>query len=366
MQLATAMSKSRSRIRPVRTRNRLKKSAAAPSTTPLTPERILQLGTGFFASRAVLSAAELGVFTELDAGPLDGETLRARLQLHPRGARDFFDALVALGLLKREHGLYSNTAEAAQFLVRGKPGYMGGILEMCGTRLYGYWDMLNEALSTGQPQNEMRNGGEPFGEIYATQEKLESFLNGMTGISLASARSIAQKFPWKYYKTFADVGAAQGAVPAQVALAHPHLRGVGFDLPVVQHVFEKYIQGQGLSDRVRFQSGNFFKESLPSVDVIIMGHILHDWDLDQKQVLIRKAFQALPPGGSFIVYEALIDDDRSKNAFGLLMSLNMLIETVGGFDYTGADCQQWMRNAGFRETRVEHLEGPHSMVIAVK
>ena len=363
MKLTATLPKARSRIKSVRATNRLRKPEATPATTP---ERILQLGTGFFASRTVLSATELGVFTELDGGPLDGETLRARLELHPRGSPDFFDALVALGLLKREHGLYSNTAEAAQFLVRGKPGYMGGILEMCGARLYGYWNSLNEALSTGQPQNEMRNGGEPFAEIYSTQEKLESFLNGMTGISMASARAIAQKFPWKYFKTFADVGAAQGAVPTQVALAHPHLRGVGFDLPIVRPVFEKYIQRHGLADRVRFQPGNFFKEPLPTADVIIMGHILHDWDLDQKQVLIRKAFEALPPGGAFVVYEALIDDDRSQNAFGLLMSLNMLIETAGGFDFTGADCQQWMREAGFRETRVEHLDGPHSMVVGVK
>ena len=97
-----------------------------------------------------------------------------------------------------------------------------------------------------------------------------------------------------------------------------------------------------------------------------MGHILHDWDLDQKKMLIRKAYDALPAGGSFIAFDAVIDDDRSQNAFGLLMSLNMLIETPGGFDYTGADCQGWLKEAGFRETRVEYLVGPDSMVVGVK
>jgi hypothetical protein len=97
-----------------------------------------------------------------------------------------------------------------------------------------------------------------------------------------------------------------------------------------------------------------------------MGHILHDWNLDEKRFLIRKAHEALPEGGALIVYESIIDDDRSKNAFGLLMSLNMLIETAGGFDYTGEDCMHWMREVGFRETRVEHLVGPDSMVVGIK
>ena len=104
---------------------------------------------------------------------------------------------------------------------------------------------------------------------------------------------------------------------------------------------------------------------MPKADVIVMGHILHDWDLTQKANL-RRAFDALPKGGAVIVYDAIIDDDRRENAFGLLMSLNMLIETSGGFDYTGADCQVWMREAGFSETRVEPLVGPDSMVIGLK
>ena len=108
------------------------------------------------------------------------------------------------------------------------------------------------------------------------------------------------------------------------------------------------------------------KDELPQADVVLMGHILHDWDLPTKKMLIQKAFNALPQGGAFVVYEAIIDDDRSKNAFGLMMSLNMLIETPGGFDYTGADCSGWMKEAGFTSTRVEPLVGPDSMVIGIK
>lgn len=121
-----------------------------------------------------------------------------------------------------------------------------------------------------------------------------------------------------------------------------------------------------MSERLRFQAGDFFNEELPKVDVLTMGHILHDWGREEKKMLVAKAYRALTPGGSLVVYDSIIDDDRSKNVFGLLMSLNMLIETPAGFDYTGADCMEWMKEAGFREAHVEHLAGPDSMVVGIK
>jgi hypothetical protein len=327
----------------------------------------MQLGLGFWASKTLLSAVELGLFTELAGGPLDAATLGDRLGLHPRGLRDFLDALVSLRLLERDAGgLYANTTEADTFLDRAKPSYLGGMLEMANARLYPFWGGLTEALRTGRPQNEARSGGNFFDALYAEPGRLEGFLGAMTGLSLGAARAIARKFPWRRYKTFVDVGGAQGGLPVEVALAHPHLTGGNFDLPGVGPVFERYAARHGLGERLRFYPGDFFKDPLPSADVLVMGHILHDWDLAEKLALLRKAYDALPEGGALIVYEALIDDDRRENTLGLLMSLNMLIETPGGFDYTGADCQAWMKEVGFKQTSVEHLAGPDSMVVGVK
>ena len=334
-----------------------------------TPERILGLGLGFWGSKTLLSAVEIGLFTELaKEGPLELEALSERLMLHPRSARDFLDALVALGMLERDgNDQYANTPETDLFLDRAKPTYVGGMLEMANARLYPFWGSLTEALRTGQMQNEAKGGGEHFfAAIYADPSRLEGFLKGMTGISLGSAMAIANKFPWDQYETFVDVGAAQGGLPVQVALAHTHLSGGGFDLPPVGPVFEEYVDSYDLSDRLRFYPGDFFEDPLPTADVLVMGHILHDWSLEEKRLLLNKAYEALPENGALIVYEALIDDERRENAFGLLMSLNMLIETAGGFDYTGADCSSWMREAGFRETYVEHLVGPDSMVVGIK
>ncbi len=327
----------------------------------ITPENILKLGMGFWASKTLLSAVELGVFSALAKAPADLETLRTKLGLHPRSARDFLDALVALKLLQREDGIYRNTPDTGFFLDKAKPSYIGGLLEMANARLYGFWGSLTEALRTGELQNESKHGGDPFAAIYATPETLRGFLRAMSGISAGAARVLAEKFPWKDYKTVMDVGAAEGIVPVTIAQAHSHLRAIGFDLPAVQPVFENFAARQGLADRVKFHAGNFFDDPLPAADVIVMGHILHDWDLTQKKLLLAKAFAALPKGGALIVYDAMIDDDRCENAFGLLMSLNMLIETPGGFDYTGADCKAWMQDAGFVSTRVEPLAGSESM-----
>ena len=332
-----------------------------------TPERILQTGLAFWPAKTLLSAIEIGVFTELARGPEGFDALSGRLGLHPRSSRDFLDTLVALGFLSREGDRYSNTKETDLFLDRKKPSYVGGMLEMANHRLYPFWGHLTEALRTGMPQNEIRTGGPGlFETLYADPARLKEFLAAMTGISHGANLTIARAFPWKDHKTFVDVGTAQGDLAAQVALANPHLTGKGFDLPEVAPIFEEYAAAVGVADRVAFEPGDFFKQDLPKADVVLMGHILHDWDLPTKKMLIRKAFDALPKGGALIVYEAIIDDDRSKNAFGLMMSLNMLIETPGGFDYTGADCSGWMREAGFSATRVEPLVGPDSMVIGTK
>jgi hypothetical protein len=272
-----------------------------------------------------------------------------------------------LGFLKRSGDTYSNTDETDLFLDKRKPSYLGGMLEMANARLYRFWGSLTEALRTGRLQNEAKTGEAHFFQaLYADPARLRAFLKAMSGLSHGANMAIAKQFPWAKYKTFADLGAAQGDLATQIALANPHLTGVGFDLPECGPCFEEYVEANGVNDRVRFEPGSFFTDALPKADVITMGHILHDWDLEQKRMLVKKAFDALPAGGALVVYDAIIDDDRSKNTFGLMMSLNMLIETEGGFDYTGADCIGWMKEAGFKECYVEHLVGPDSMVVGLK
>jgi hypothetical protein len=336
-------------------------------STPPSADRVEQVSFGFMASKVLFSAIEFGLFTELAKESMDAAEIQKRCGLHPRGVRDFLDTLVALRMLERRGEIYSNTSETDFYLDRAKPTYIGHYIEIQSLRGYQLFDKVSEALRTGEPQNEIKSGDEDWVDaMYRTPERLRFFLRGMTGHSLPSAMAIARKFPWGKYRTFADVGTAEGCLPVQVAIAHPQLVGEGFDLPAVRPFFDEYIASFHLQDRVKFRVGDFFKEPLPAADVLVMGMILHDWSLDVKMALLKKAYDALPRGGALIVYDHLIDDERRKNVAGLLMSLIMLVETQGGFDYTGADCCKWMREAGFSETRVEQLTGIESMVVGIK
>jgi SAM-dependent methyltransferase len=334
---------------------------------PPTPAAILQTGLAFWPAKTLLSAIELGVFTELAGGAETLEWLRTRLGLHPRSARDFFDTLVALGFLTRDDGRYANTAETDLFLDRRKPSYIGGILEMANARLYRFWGDLTEALKTGEPQNEIKQTGKPmFDELYSDPARLEQFMEAMQGVSLGNFHALAAKFDFSKYKTVCDVGGATGQLSMILATHHPHLQCLSYDLPVVAPIAERAIAAAGLTDRVTAVSGDFFADPLPQADVITMGMILHDWNLDRKMQLIRAAYEALPEGGAFIIIENLIDDARRENAFGLMMSLNMLIEFGDAFDYTGADFRRWCGQVGFKRFEVIHLDGPSSAAVAYK
>lgn len=294
-----------------------------------------------------------------------------RLGLHPRALHDFLDALVALHLLDRDgdgpQATYRNTADGAVFLDKNSPAYVGGILEMANARLYPFWGGLTEGLRTGQPQNELRQGkGSPFEVIYADEARLKQFLRAMQGIQMGNVMALAEKVDFSRYATLCDVGGANGSLAALVSDRHRHLQCTSFDLPVVAPVARRHVEAMGASSRVSVVGGDFFRDRLPRADVVTMGNILHDWDEAQKKALVKKAYDAVNPGGMFIAIEAVIDDARRKNAFGLLMSLNMLIELPGGFDYTGAQFDGWCREAGFARTEIVHLAGPSSAAIAYK
>ncbi len=335
------------------------------------PSRIMEVGLGFWPSKVLLSAIELGLFTELGAKSMNAGELQGALGLHPRANPDFFDTLVALRFLERDGdgpaASYRNTEETAMFLDRRSPQFMGGFLEMANSRLYGFWGDLTDGLRTGRAQNEIKHTGAPmFAELYSKPERLEQFMDAMSGISAANFQALADKFDFSRYRTLCDVGGATGQLSMLVARTHPHLQCTSADLPAATRIAERKIAAAGLADRVSAKSMDFFAEPLPQADVITMGMILHDWNLEKKMHLVRAAYDALPAGGAFIAVENIIDDQRRENAFGLMMSLNMLIEFGDAFDFTGADFAGWCRAVGFSSTEIIPLAGPASAAVAYK
>ena len=241
------------------------------------------------------------------------------------------------------------------------------MLEMANNRLYPFWNNLEEGLKTGKPQNETKTGDAPiFEAIYADQLRLREFLSAMGGIQMGNFMMFSKVFDFTKYHTLCDAGGAGGYLAAQVAINNQHMRCITFDLPPVEPVARENINMMGLSDRVSAQSGDFLTEDLPKADVITMGNVLHDWGTKEKKILIKKAYDALPQGGALVVIENIIDDNRSENVFGLMMSLNMNIETPEGFDFSAADFNGWAKECGFTQTSVMSLTGPSSAVIAIK
>jgi precorrin-6B methylase 2 len=337
------------------------------------PESIMKIGTGFWASKILLSAVKFQIFTTLtERKSMSAADIKSQLALQctNRNVYDFLDALTSFGFLSREGLLetahYSNTINTDFFLDKNKPTYIGGMLEMLNNRLYGFWGNLEEGLRTGLPQNEVKNNENLFETLYSDADRLKEFIHAMSGIQMGAFMAFAQKFDFSKSKTLVDIGGSAGLLSLMVAKHHPQMNCISWDLPAVAPIANETIQQFQLQDRVQTANGDFFKEQFPKADIVVMGNILHDWDEETKLMLMQKAYDALPIGGAFIAIENIIDDERKQNTFGLMMSLNMLIETGTGFDYTFADYTHWATQAGFKSTAILPLAGPTTAAIAYK
>ncbi len=337
----------------------------------INPEQIMKVGMGFWASKTLLTAIQLELFTHLSQQELSGQEIQAKIKLHERSLFDFLDSLVAMGFLVRtglkESALYSNAEDVDFFLDKNKPQYLGGMLEMANSRLYQFWNSLDEALLSGLPQNETKNGGKSIFEIiYSNPLRLEEFVRAMGSLQMGNFIQFSNHFDFSKYKSFCDLGGAGGYLSAVITNDHPHLKCTTYDLPPIAPIAKSITTKLCGDGKVTIKSGDFFHNPLPKSDIITMGNVLHDWSLEDKKKLMRNAYQALPNEGVLVVIENIIDDERKKNVFGLLMSLNMLIETPEGFDFSFQDFSEWAEEIGFRKTEKIPLAGPSSAVLAFK
>lgn len=337
------------------------------------PESIMQIGTGFWASKILLSAVKFELFTTLaEKKTMSASAIKSHLHFKctERNVFDYLDALTGLGFLIREGLLdtakYSNSINSNFFLDKKKPTYIAGLLDMLNNRLYGFWGNLEEGLLTGLPQNEAKDGKNVFDALYADTSRLKEFIFAMSAIQMGGFTALAQKFDFSKLKSLVDIGGSAGLLSLMVAQHQSHINCITWDLPPVLPIANETIAQFHLQDRVKANAGDFFKDQFPKADIVTMGNILHDWDEETKLMLIQKAYDALPDGGAFVVIENIIDDERKNNVFGLMMSLNMLIETGTGFDFTFAEFNKWTKLVGFKSTSLLPLAGPTSAAIAYK
>ncbi|MET9297306.1 methyltransferase [Streptomyces sp. NPDC003077] len=321
------------------------------AATPTAVARsLLGLNTAYFQAKALQSAVELGLFGLLAERPADAGELCERLGLHPGRAADFLDALVGLGLLERTDGRYANRPGIAEFLVPGGPRYLGDSIAQHARLHYRAWGSLTQVLTGASVADQM-----DFREDFQSRDNVRHLMGHMDVFNGFVAHALDGCVDWSRYATFLDVGGARGNVAAHLVRTHDHLRGGVFDLPAVRPFFDEHMAALGTAHRVRFTAGDFFADPLPRADVVILGHVLHDWPPSARERLVERVHDAVEPGGAVIVYDAMLDDERD-DARSLLQSLNCSIMRDGGSEYTVGECRGYVERAGFRFLSAERVE----------
>lgn len=314
-------------------------TSTAPDVS--TPAGILRLCNAFCDAKALLTAVELDLFTTLRSGPMTEEEIRQRLELHGRGLRDFLHLLVALGLLEKAGEGYRNASGTERYLVRDEPAYVGGFLHRANNNLYPAWGRLTEALRTGKPQ-----AAGDFEQVIKNPKVLGQFIGMMDALTQVLGPQLVEVYDWSGYRTVLDVGGCRGNMAAQIVKASPGLTGRVFDLPQMEPFFTEHMAGLGLAGRVDFHGGNFFHDPLPSADLVVLGHVLHDFDREQRRFLVHKACRAVSPGGALLVYDRMLDDEPD-HVENLVISLDMLLVSDGGSEYPASEIQEHAAAAGF-------------------
>jgi 8-O-methyltransferase len=329
------------------------------------PYDVMFVGWSFVRSRLLSAALELGVFAALAERPLGGAELSARLGLHPRAARDFLDALAAVGLLSRADGRYGNSPAAARHLLPDRDGYVGGFLRMTSELMGNDAQGLTGLLRTGDARGQNTAGEVPFTRIFHDPERLRLFLSAMDSFSTAVAEGLCASLDWSGYRTFSDIGGARGNLAARLAAAHPWLAGTVLDRPAMKAPFEDLVAERGVGDRLAFVGGDFFVDDLPRADVVILGSVLHDWPDERRLELLRRAHSAVLDGGCLVVYDTMLDEERSRPE-SLLLSLVMMTQSAHASGFSAAQCRQWVTRAGFTVRRTVSLPALTTAVIARK
>ncbi|WP_083913989.1 methyltransferase [Nocardia concava] len=332
----------------------------APSDTGGSPAHILGVVSGARRAQVVLAAAELDLFTVLADRDLAAAEIGAAIGLHPEWTRDFLDAVASSGLIIADGGRYSNSPDAHRYLVRGRPEYLGGFLRFLDKTLHPAWTGLAASVKSGKPVNSDAAEGDPYGVLFTDPDDRRGFFDAMDVLNAPIGAALA-RLDWSQRGTFADIGGARGNIAASLVRAHPHLRATVFDLPEVESEFDSHIGELGLKDRIEFRPGDFFTDPLPSAEVLIFGHVLHNWPVARRRQLIEAAYAALPDGGTIAIYDPVIDPARPSPS-ALLASLNMLVWSSGGSEYTVAEAETWLRDAGFVDIAAAPL-GPTSTLI---
>jgi acetylserotonin N-methyltransferase len=331
------------------------------------PTPVLDLIEAFRHSKTMFTALTLGVFDRLHRGPARAAELAADLGFHAGALERLLDGCAALGLLRKENGLYSNQPVAEHYLYSGSPDTLNGYVRYSDEALFRMWGNLGDAVREGTPRWRQTWGveGAIFSGFYRSDAAMRDFLGGMHGFGMLTSPRVAAAFDLSRFRRMVDLGGGTGHLAIAACRHYPQLRAVVFDLPRVTALARETISLAGFDDRIRTHDGDFFAGDLPEGDLYAAGRILHDWDDRKVTALLRTVARQLPPGGALLVAEKLLNEDGVGPLDANMQSLNMLVVAEGRERSLG-EYTALLRGAGFAEVAGRRTGAALDAILAVK
>lgn len=298
-------------------------------------EEIMEIADGFRASRILLSAFELDVFSAIDDGSLTSAEVAGRIGADRRAADRLLNALSAIGLLLKEEGTFRNGPAAARFLVRKSPDALTNLGHT--SNLYHSWASLSEAVRAGTMVVEREQG----------EDDVAVFIAAMHRRAAADADALAARLDRPDLGRLLDVGGGSGVYAMALCRARAELTAVILDRPQVIELTRRYVASVGLSERITLVDGDYLESDFgEGFDLVFMSAIVHINSAEENRHLMKKAVAALNPGGRVAIVDYVMDENRTDPPAGAVFALNMLVNTRAGDTYTEAEMSDWLIEAG--------------------
>ncbi len=324
----------------------------------LKPEEIRQLANSFQQSRILLTAVELDIFSVLDKKMLTPIEVASVIKTDSRATDRLMNALVALGFLRKVHGKFYNAENASQYLVKGKPEFMGGLYHSLG--LWHTWSSLTESVKVGTSAAERRPS--PSGIDWS-----EAFIAAMHYRGVKEAMILAMLLNLTNVKRMLDVGGGSGTFSMEIVKANPQMTAVVFDLPHILPITKKYVEAENMMDKIELKAGSFLTDDFGNgYDLILLSAIVHMNSYEQNKELIKKCSDSLNPGGQIIIKDWVMKEERTEPEGGTYFALNMLVGTMSGDTFTEKEMREWFSYAGISNVERKGTSFGGDLMIGVK
>jgi acetylserotonin N-methyltransferase len=335
--------------------------------TPPNPAHVLDLIEAFRRSKVMFTAVSLGIFDRLQDAPARAADLALALDANPDALERLLDACAALGLLRKDAGVYANEPVATHYLCSASPHTLAGYIRYSDAALYPMWGSLADAVREGTHRWTQTFGldGPIFSAFFRTDEAMRDFLRGMHGFGMLTSPHVAAAFDLSRFRRLVDLGGATGHLTIAACERYPGLRGVVFDLPRATVLAREQVALSPARDRIEVIPGDFFEDELPEADLYAVGRILHDWSEEKIDRLLSRIFRCLPPGGALLIAEKLLNEDGVGPVPANMQSLNMLIVTEGK-ERTAGQYAALLRRAGFARVEASRTGVYLDAILAVK